>query len=225
MSISNSTLSAIQKIGAAAFTVKEKLRKEVKAYADLVNNAVATDAYQTSNNILFEKWKAVARLSQTIERIEDELKNAYQVAFSLTSDDTEEVLTLPAPQGRAGQGDTTSATLAPTDIKIKRSKKVVPVKAAVKKPGKPKKAAKTAARKVSNPRALRANPTKLMAHLEGLLNSDEFTPIHQTEIATATGIPMGSMSAALKKLVEVGRLVAGPASTFKLTAPTLVPAA
>lgn len=206
MSISASTVAAIQRIGAGAFAVKEKLRKDVKAYSDLVNNAVATDADQANSNILFEKWKAVARLSQNIERIEEDLKKAYQVAFSLTSDDTSEVLILPAPRREAGQGATMAGAQAPTDVKVKTRKMV-------------KSVTKKVSRKSAGVRPLGANPTKLIAHLEGILNSNDFAPIVQIEISNVTGIPMGSMSAALKKLVAIGRLVAGPAGTFKLTAP------
>ena len=55
MSLSNSTLSAIQKAGAAAFTADVKLKSAVKEYAERVNAAIATNPYNLGNDALFEK--------------------------------------------------------------------------------------------------------------------------------------------------------------------------
>ena len=74
------------------------------------------------------------------------------------------------------------------------------------------------------PRAttLGANPTKVLRHLETLLNVNDFTVISQTAVSKETGIPLGSMTAATKKLLETGHLVAGPSGSFKLVnAPTV----
>ena len=92
------------------------------------------------------------------------------------------------------------------------------VAAKVKAAAKPK--AKTAAKKVSAKTAgavtLGANPTKVLRHLETLLNANDFTVISQTAVSKETGIPLGSMTAATKKLMETGHLLAGPSGSFKL---------
>jgi hypothetical protein len=46
MSLSSSTLSAIQKAGAAAFTADVKLKNAVKEYAQRVNAAIVENPYQ-----------------------------------------------------------------------------------------------------------------------------------------------------------------------------------
>ena len=100
MSLSTSTLSAIQKVGAAAFTADEKLKAAVKKYAERVNDAMVTNPYGLGNNTLFETWKVVARLSQTMAGIEQELKKVYLVASELAADDHPDgvqVLSLAAP--------------------------------------------------------------------------------------------------------------------------------
>lgn len=88
----------------------------------------------------------------------------------------------------------------------------------VKAAAKPK--AKTAAKKGSAKTAgsvtLGANPTKVLRHLETLLNANDFTVISQTAVSKETGIPLGSMTAATKKLMETGHLLAGPSGSFKL---------
>jgi len=92
------------------------------------------------------------------------------------------------------------------------------VAAKVKAAAKPK--AKTVAKKGSAKTAgsvtLGANPTKVLRHLETLLNANDFTVISQTAVSKETGIPLGSMTAATKKLMETGHLVGGPSGSFKL---------
>jgi DNA-binding MarR family transcriptional regulator len=41
--------------------------------------------------------------------------------------------------------------------------------------------------------------------------------INQTEVAKKTGIPLGSMTAAIKKAVDKGLITIGPAGSLKLT--------
>ena len=80
MSLSSSTLAAIQKVGAAAFTADEKLKKEVQVYAQRVNESISKNAYNLGNDSLIENWKVVARLSQSLVGIETELQKLLQVA-------------------------------------------------------------------------------------------------------------------------------------------------
>jgi hypothetical protein len=100
-----------------------------------------------------------------------------------------------------------------------------PASAKVKAFAKPKAKAKTVAKKLSSktagPATLGANPTKVLRHLETLLNANDFSVISQTAVSKETGIPLGSMTAATKKLMETGYLLAGPSGSFKLAkAPT-----
>jgi hypothetical protein len=250
MSLSSSTLTAIQKVGAAAFAADEKLQKEVKDYAERVHAAIAKNAYSPGNDALIEHWKVVARLSQTLMGIEEELKKIYLAASELTSDERpflREVPVLEAPT-RAASKDVrkqvpvkpakgkltpkkkapnpvtaavaalkrptkltlaSQADLAPTDVVVKRSKKVASAKAKMNK-------ASGAAFAEKKPVALGGNPTKLLAYFERMLNSNDFTELSQTVAAQETGIPLGSMTAATKKLIETGRIVSGLGGGLKL---------
>ncbi|WP_114971092.1 hypothetical protein [Rhodoferax ferrireducens] len=250
MSLSSSTLTAIQKVGAAAFAADEKLQKEVKEYAERVQAAIAKNAYSLGNDVLIENWKVVARLAQSLVGIEEELRKIYQVASELTDDErplVREVPVLEAPTWSASRGVTkqvqvkpakgklapkkrasklvtavvatakrsakltlvSDADLTPTDVVVKRSKKVASSKAKVNKSSGAAFAEKKAA-------ALGGNPTKLLAHFERVLNSNDFTALSQTVAAQETGIPLGSMTAAVKKLIETGRIVSGPDGGLKL---------
>lgn len=250
MSLSTSTLNAIQKVGAAAFVADEKLKEEVKKYAERVQSAITENAYSLGNDALIENWKVVARLSQTLVGIEEELRKLYQVASELTDDErplVREVRVLEPPtwvaskglrkqvQGKPAKGRPTSKkmpsqpvfaavatpkrsaklTLAsqtdvsPIDVLVKRKKKPAPSKAKVVR-------ASGAASAEKKTVALGGNPTKLLAYFERVLNSNDFTEVSQSVAAQETGIPMGSMTAAVKKLIETGRIVAEPGGLLKL---------
>lgn len=120
--------------------------------------------------------------------------------------------------------------LAPTDVVIKSKKKaptpktsaakstqgrIVVATVKTEKAVKPIKAAKVASLSTSS-QELVGNAAKLMTHLASLLNSNQFTELSQTTAANETGIPLGSMTAAIKKLFDTGRIVTGPTGSFKL---------
>lgn len=64
---------------------------------------------------------------------------------------------------------------------------------------------------------LQGNSVKLMAHLQGVLNSADFTDINQSAVAKVAGIPIGSMGATIGRLVKAGRIVSGTNGSLKLT--------
>lgn len=280
MSLPSSTLSAIQKAGAAVFAADERLKKSVKDYAERVSTAVAANPFNLNNDSLMEDWKTAARLSQTFTGIEAEIKKAFQIATKLSNAGQPSVVQAPVPAAPAravtkvvASQNSVAVTAAKTTAK-KAKQESKPVKRAPaaptrssessmtapidlsateavikpkKKPSKPKTsaskstpgpivsaAAKTVkavkpvktgkvAKVASVPtgsQALSGNPAKLFTHLAGLLNADEFTAFSQTAASRETGIPLGSMTAATKKLLDIGRIVAGPAGSFKLAEAT-----
>lgn len=215
MSLSSSTLASLQKAGAAVFTADEKLKTAVKEYAQRVNAAMVANPYGLGNNALFENWKMVARLSQTVSGIEEELKKVYRVAAELTTDDQPTVRELPALAApkrvvvqRVGSAESRD-DLTPTDVLVKPEKKTSAAKKAA------ASAPKYAGGSEKQPQ-LNGNAAKLMRHLERVLNANEFTGISQTAVSQETGIALGSMTAAIKKAIESAYLIAGPGGTFKL---------
>ena len=131
MSISTSTLNAIQKVGAAAFTADDKLKKEVQSYAERVNLAMLKNPYNLGNDALIEAWKVVARLAKSMMGIEEELKNIHRIASELTQDDQPSVRETPA--------------LAAPVVKQEKAKKVDQVVTTVKVKGKKAAVAKAVA--------------------------------------------------------------------------------
>lgn len=202
MSLSNSTLNAIQKVGAAVFTADAKLKKEVSDYAERVNAAITKNPYNLENDTLIEGWKVVARLSRTLTGIEEELRNVYQVASKLAADDQPVVSDMPALPGPTQFASRTKrGNEGATDVVVKAKKKAKATKVKASK-------VKTAS---DSDKALKpgSNPAKLLSYFQRTLTPNEFSEVRQTTAAQETGIPLGSMSAAIKKLIETGFITAG----------------
>ena len=214
MSLPRTTLSAIQQAGTAVFSADAELKNATQDYARRVTTAMGTNPFGLGNDALFDNWKLVARLSQTMAGIESELRKVYQLASELIAEDNPVVQTMPALNApvfdlhAGGQTDS-----APTDVRVKTGKKK-PASGAAE--ASPKRAAVSPAVAPGRPQALGGNPARLLQHLEQILNSNEFTGISQTASGQAIGIPTGSVNAAIKKLIETGRIVAGPAGSFRL---------
>lgn len=66
--------------------------------------------------------------------------------------------------------------------------------------------------------AVKGNAAILLAHLEKTLNTSEFSQIHQTATAKESKIPLGSMTSSLRRLVQVGSLIANGSGGYKLGA-------
>lgn len=211
MSLSNTTLLAIQQAGAAVFAADAELKNSVKDYAARVNTAMATNPFGLGNDALFEHWKRVARLSQTLTGMEEELKKVHALACELTGDDSPANLALPAfsaPPALAESRVAATPDPSPTDVVAKagpnKSRKPVANKPSKLTPG-------------AAPPSAGGNPAKLLRHLQRLLNARDFVAVNLSAAGLATGIPAGSVNAAVKKLLETGQLQGGPGGRFKLT--------
>lgn len=241
MSLSSTTLSDLQKAGSAAFAADAKLKAEVKDYSQRVHEAMVANPDGHTNDALFANWKIVSRISQAVSNIEVELKKLFATAAALGSEaitpvvqafkpaastkrTAKKAVKAPAKAKSVAAVEVVSAKTLPVKavkaVKAKAEPKVAVKAKAIAKP-KAKTVAKKAKAKATGPVTLGANPTKVLRHLENLLNVNDFTVISQTAVSKETGIPLGSMTAATKKLMETGFLVAGPSGSFKLVhAPT-----
>lgn len=202
MSLSSETLSVIQKAGAAVYEADLELKNAVKEYAHRVHEAMMSNPYHLGNDNMFENWKVVARLSQTLAGIEEELKKVYYVAAELSADDQPlvvEVAALAAPASPVVEPVVNQNDMTPTDVVVK-----------------PKKRAAKPAEASKNRSPISGNSAKLLDYFEGELNANDFSVISQTVASQKTGIPLGSMTAAIKKLIESACIIAGPGGSFKL---------
>ena len=218
MSLSSATLAAIQQAGAAAYAADAELKNAVKEYAARVNAAMSANPYRLGNDALFENWKVVARLSQTLSGIEQELTKVHHMASELIVDDqprVHEIPALAAPAEAVAKVLGHHLDLATTDVVAKRRKKTGSYETRARKIR-----AETPSHNTNDAATSRlelgGNSAKLLRHLKTVLHPKGFTAINQTTIGHATGIPIGSMTAAIKKLMHSGHIMSGPTGGFKL---------
>lgn len=225
MSFSQETLAAIQKAGSAVFDADAQLKLAVKAYGDRVHTAVGSNPYHLGNDALFGNWKLVSRLAQTMAGIEEELRQVYQVAVELSDDELSSVTALPALSAPA-RGPTLvveslpvqQSDLAATDIRVKKKTGATNTLSAVAKTNPGKQLTLTKQKGTpGKPAGLPKNALTLLNHLNTVLSAKEFSSINQTVASRATGIPLGSMTASLKRLLIGGQVVTNRAGQYKLT--------
>ncbi|WP_180126120.1 hypothetical protein [Rhodoferax sp. BLA1] len=228
MPISPSTLSTLQKLGAAAFNADEKLKNEVAAYAQRANAAIFNNPYNLGNAALIESWQVAARLSKKLSGIEEELRELYRIAGELTEEDlpiVRETRALSAPASAstkkaAKQTATEAVDLSATTVKVKKATKKQTAKAAkaptaastaktATPPAKGKKtAAKTPAGKsAATPTAQAAKPAKPASKAPVTKSATKAitkgAKVKATKAATATQELQGNPAKLLAHLLKV----------------------
>jgi hypothetical protein len=211
VSIPKTTIAAIQTAGAATHHADASLKSVVQVYADQVRLAMNANPFDLQADSLFEEWKTVARLSQTLEQIENELRKVHQAAQQLLADNLDSSkprtrLAAPTAQPVLTKANVSSVVEAmdATDVVAKKPKKL------------------DAANRASNnlrpqhKSSLSPNTQKLWDHLKTVLNSKKFTEIKRTQIGIAAGLPTGSVAASFSKLLQHSYLEESASGALKL---------
>ena len=138
MSLNKELLATLQTAGAAVFDADTQLKLAVKRYGERVHAAVGSNPFHLGNDTLFENWKTVARLSKTVAAMEEDLRNVYQMAGELSDvepslPDLLPALSAPAPAASAQAASplVADSSLAATDVKIKRKKRIASSNASI----------------------------------------------------------------------------------------------
>lgn len=211
MPIPKTSLAAIQTAGAAVHQADASLKAVVQAYADQVRSAMSSNAFDLQTDSLFEEWKTVARLSQTMEQIETELRKVHQTAQQLGESglgSNKPSARLPAPASQTSLSVVRSApvieTIEATDIVAKKPKKMT----SVSRPARPP--------EVSKKSELSPNTQKLWDQLRKVLNNKKFTDVKRTQVGVAAGLPTGSVTASFNKLLGNAYLKENASGALKL---------
>lgn len=215
MPLPHPPLSSLQAAGAAIYAADAELKKAAQEYAEQVRQAMLQNPFDPGNDDLFENWKAIARLARAVTQIEGELRNIYRAATDLSSGSHRVLPTLPtlgSPAPATSDNLEVLHEVEATDVVIKKARKAKkPRKGVVKHRG-------TAAA-TKPPRPVRGNTAKLLTHLLDRLSPHESIKLNWSAIAAATGIPVGSISAARIKLLETRHITEDPVGAFKLSSP------
>ena len=100
MSLSKTTLSAIQQAGQGLHKATLVVSAAVREQAEHMVTTVATLPYQAEGEQAFANFKMLARLSQDLQSLEEQLRALYATASELASPEMD-VVSLPRASARA----------------------------------------------------------------------------------------------------------------------------
>ena len=210
MSVTKSTLSAIQQAGQAINEARQSLAEATKDHAQQVMAAVASQPFSVENDKLYVRWKTIARLAQEVHSIEEQFKTIYQTASGLGGARMPVLTALPHhPSHTTASHQSTFVvdTLAAEDVHVKSS-------STPKAPRRTK--ARKAKRTASPARSLSGNDTKVLNYLSATLNRKSWISVTQGSMADGAGIPRGSIGVALLRLIQAGQVIEGQKGKYKL---------
>lgn len=200
MTIKKSTVSQIQKAGQAMHDAAQLLSKDAQVAGEVLHQKMSAELHDPTADELYAQWKSLAGMVKDLVQMEEKLKLIYASCMqSLMSAGNESSVVRKKPLPKA-QSRRAGAAMAPS-TQGKR------------KPGRPPKKP-LAQGVVGTPKA--GNEQRLMEHLQQVLNPTEMLQVPHLGITAATGIPAGSISATIRRLVAKNLLVAGSGGALRL---------
>ena len=204
MPIQDTSIELIQQAGQALHRARQALEGDIQASAQLITAAILHSAGKDSDQV-FSGVKEVARLAHDLEAVEGRLKDLYLNAVSVAEHRAQRVT--PLVQGR-------TARVAEMVLPVLSDVEDVQAKApSARKAPKPRKAIKAPVKASPSVKAAKASATKrlgndqkLLAFFSARLNAKAFTKVTGEEIRQGAGLPAGSVSASLGKLIKQGVL-------------------
>jgi len=235
MSLSKTTLSAIQQAGHALHKATVVVAGAVREQAEHMVATVASQPFQAEGEQAFANFKMLARLSQDLLTLEEQLKNIYATASDLASPVMDVVAALPRPGARARAAALTQNEVA-EDAVVKPAKTRIakraagkeaaktPVKVTIKATGKTaekatkKAAVKAIGKKAVEAGALTANDGKVLDYLKTILKVGEWADLTGSKVAAGSGLPLGSVGISLKKVIASGAVKKRGRGSYQLVA-------
>ncbi len=238
MSISASSLKALQQAGQALRAAAQAVGIDVQSHSHRVMEAVALNPFSPELDQAYGRLRSVARMVHELTALEDQLKTLFQQAGELSGEKIAVMVALPNAESAGWSGSFADqhaaqdvVAKAPAAVALgKRSKekgrKVVAKKAKTAKTAKATvKTSKSVATgetsiqdgKDGKPEHLTPNDVKVLESLKTVLNRRSLTKLTHTAVAQAAGIPSGSVGIALRHLIDGNMIVAGDKGAYRLT--------
>jgi hypothetical protein len=203
MSITPTTLSAIQQAGEAINTARQVLADAVTEHAQRVMGAIKHNPTHPDNDKSLEDWKALTQLAREVEQVEQQFRSIY---FSA------ERLVMPEVQVLPSLGHQPKAVPPATPIAHDAQIQDVIAKPSGKKP----QAGKRGSASRAPAPGLSTNDSKVLTHLTSVLTRTQWTRLTLQSIAQGAGIPNGSISIAMTRLVNAKQIKADGNSQYRL---------
>lgn len=223
MSLSQSTLAAIQQAGQSLHRATEVVSSAVRDQAAHMVATVASQPFDDEGEQAFAHFKMLARLSQDLLALEERLRSLYATASDLANPAMDVVASLPSPSARARNNTAEDAIVKPAPARRARASKAA-AGAAAKSVGVAKTKAsaprgkKAAAAKGTKPAGLTANDTKVLHYLRSVLKPGQWSTITGASVAKGAQMPLGSVGISMKKVVASGAVKQNGRSSYQLSA-------
>ncbi len=224
MSLSKTTLSAIQQAGQALHKATVVVAGAVREQAEHMVATVASQPFQAEGEQAFTHFKMLARLSQDLLSLEEQLKNLYATASDLANPVMDVVAALPRPRARAAALVQNEVAEDAVDKPVRLAKRVAKAaknaKTAAQATAKTsvKKASKPTPKKTGNGGALTANDSKVLDYLKTVLKLGEWAELTGAKVADGAGLPLGSVGVSLKKVIASGAVKKRGRGSYQLGA-------
>ena len=218
MSLSKTTLSAIQQAGQALHKATVVVSSAVRAQAEHMVATVASQPFQAEGEQAFANFKMLARLSQDLLSLEEQLKALYATASELASPEMDVVAALPHSATRsrasASAADDVAEDVVVKPVSTRRAKSVTKT---VSKPV-TKNASKRVPSKAAKAITLTVNDNKVLEYMKSMLKPDQAIALTGAAIGKGAGLPLGSVGISVKKVLASGAVKKSGRGTYLLGA-------
>ena len=194
------TVAQIQRAGTALHRAQQMLASEAGVQEIRVKELMSSDAFDLSSDDLFEHWKLLARMAQSVQLMEEQLKQIYIAAERMGGDRT---FSLPG-----------SLDLSPAlghvviDAGVRGLQHVTkPSEQSGKRPKK---------RPELSLRRPQGNAAKTLKFLQRHLNSKDYKRVTHAEVSESVPLSLGSVGAAVSALLKLRLLEEGAKGHYKL---------
>lgn len=209
MASNNPTLASVQQAGQAVSTARQQLHAQLQRQVEKLATVVAAQPFGPDADRTYAQLRAVARMAQELQLIEDQLVQVYQAAAQFEeAQDIQVLVALP----RHGSKTASNSSENVVDAKEVPPNRSTPKPRTVKLSRAQRKATAPAKRSTGST----TNEDRLLAGLRKQLNKRSWTPMTQSQMAQVTGLPQGSVGAALKRVIASGRVIVGEQGQYRL---------
>lgn len=200
MSLSASTLSAIQQAGQGLHEAHHAVTQAVQATAEQMVATVASQPFSPESDRAYAQLRSVARLAHELQAMEEQMKALYVSAAQMVTPETPVLIALP--------GHARRSLSRPVETNERAEDAVV--KTAPSPKAKPKVAKSDKAPRLSS------NDEKVLHFLKTALDRRSWKSLTHATIAQGAGIPLGSVGLALRRMALAGRVREGGKGAYRL---------
>ena len=212
MSLSPSTLSAIQQAGEGLHSARRAVSDAVQATAERMVATVADQPFSPESDRAYAQLRRVARMAHELQAMEDQLRVLYTAAAEMMEPEMPVLVALPGHVARS----------RPRSVKTDQTAEDAVVKtvasgaSGASKREKLGRGEKGDRRNLEMPKPRGSNDDKVLSYLKTVLDRRSWKSLTHAVIAQGSGIPLGSVGLALRRLDAAGRLREGSKGAYRL---------